>query len=48
MIHIIPINDLKEHEEESTCQCCPSLELINGEMMFVHNSYDGRELRESE
>ena len=45
-LHIIPINDIKEHDELSTCECCPSLEFENGEMIFVHNSYDGRELKE--
>lgn len=46
-IHILPINDLKEHEESSTCECSPTLEIENGEMIFIHNSYDGRELVES-
>jgi len=45
-IHIIPVNDLKEHEENSTCECQPTLIMENGEMIFVHNSYDGRELYE--
>ena len=45
-IHIIPVNDLKEHEESSTCDCQPTLVMENGEMIFVHNSYDGRELDE--
>jgi hypothetical protein len=42
-LHVIPLNDLKEHEECSTCECKPTLEKIDGEMMFVHNSYDSRE-----
>jgi len=41
-IHIIPINDLKEHEESSTCECIPELIIENGEMLFVHNAYDNR------
>ena len=45
-IHIVPLNDLKEHEESSTCECCPSVEFENGEMIVVHNSFDGRELNE--
>jgi hypothetical protein len=47
-IHIIPVNDIKEHEELSTCECCPRLEIENGEMIFIHNSYDGRESKEKE
>lgn len=42
-IHIVPINDLKEHEETSTCECCPRVEFENGEMIIIHNSFDGRE-----
>lgn len=45
-IHIIPVNDLKEHEELTTCECCPSVQFENGEMIVVHNSFDGRELKE--
>lgn len=44
--HVLPVNDLKEHEESSTCACCPKLIIENGEMIFVHNSYDGREFLE--
>ena len=44
MIHIIPINDIKDHIEESTCLCYPKVEVIeNGEIMIIHNAYDGRE-----
>lgn len=45
--HILPIDDLKEHEEESTCECCPSVEIVDGgDMLIIHNSYDGREILE--
>ena len=44
MIHILPLNDLKEHEELTTCECKPRIEILDdGEIMVVHNSYDGRE-----
>lgn len=44
MINIIPIDDIKEHIEDSTCQCYPTVEILeNGEIMIIHNSYDGRE-----
>lgn len=43
MIHILPINDLQEHEEETTCKCEPRVIFENGEMIVVHNSFDGRE-----
>lgn len=44
--HVIPLNDLKEHTENTTCECCPSVEFENGEMIVIHNSFDGRELTE--
>lgn len=46
MIHVIPTNDLKEHEESSSCNCTPMMIQVNGEFIFSHNSYDGRELIE--
>lgn len=46
MIHVIPIDDLKEHEESSSCNCTPTMIEVNGEFLFSHNSYDGRELIE--
>ena len=45
-IHILPINDLKEHKEKSTCECNPKLKIENGEMIFIHNAYDNREIIE--
>jgi hypothetical protein len=42
----MPIDDLKEHEESSSCDCCPMMIEVNGEFVFSHNSYDGRELIE--
>ena len=44
--HLVPVNDLKEHDLESTCECCPKLIMVDDEMIFAHNSYDGRELVE--
>ncbi len=46
MINIVPVNDLKEHIKNSTCHCNPSIEFENGEMIVIHNSYDGREFVE--
>ena len=45
-LHVLPVNDIKEHVEESTCNCCPALKMENGEMIFIHNSYDRREEKE--
>ena len=45
-INIYPINDLKEHIFESTCDCLPNVIIENGEMIICHNSFDGREKNE--
>ena len=42
-LHVLPINDTDEHEELSTCKCKPKVIFENGEMIIVHNSFDGRE-----
>ena len=42
-IHVLPNNDLEPHEESSTCKCEPRVIHENGEMIIIHNSYDGRE-----
>lgn len=43
----IPLNDLKEHEESTTCECNPRIEFVeNGNILVFHNSFDGRELIE--
>jgi hypothetical protein len=43
ILHIIPINDLIEHEENSKCQCNPTAEVIeNGYILITHNAKDGR------
>jgi len=42
--HLLPVNDLKEHEESTTCECEPKIEFQeNGDMLIIHNSFDGRE-----
>jgi len=44
MYHVYPVNDLREHTFETTCECGPTVEFIeNGEAICVHNSFDGRE-----
>ena len=44
IIHIVPLDDLKEHTDESTCECGPEVEILeSGDIMIIHNAYDGRE-----
>lgn len=41
MIHVYPINDIKEHNTESTtCECSCSLEIENGEMIIIHQYFN--------
>jgi len=52
--HIIPVNDLEDHSEEvknhiglmiPMCKCDPKVkqEYLSDDIIFVHNSFDGRE-----
>ncbi len=41
--HVIPIEDLKEHEESPECWCNPT----ETEAVWVHNAADGREAYET-
>jgi hypothetical protein len=51
-IHVLPLNDLREHVEVRTCWCAPGLEQVRHEdgrkacVLVRHNSMDGRELVE--
>lgn len=45
-IHVLPINDIEEHQESTTCHCHPAIQEESGTMIIVHNSFDGRELVE--
>ena len=43
--NILPVNDIEDHIENSTCECCPTVEILeNGDLIIIHNSFDGREL----
>lgn len=41
--HILPINDIEEHEEASTCKCNPVVKEESGDLLIIHNAFDGRE-----
>lgn len=41
--HILPINDIKPHEESTGCHCKPKVISENGDTIVVHSSFDGRE-----
>lgn len=47
LIHVIPLKDLRDHVESTLCPCEPDLLIEAGEMIFIHNSFDGREALEA-
>ncbi len=44
-IHIVPLNDLREHTASSKCWCHPREDDEVADM-FIHNAMDQRELYE--
>lgn len=44
-MHVIPINDLREHEASAECWCNPTPDEEHD--LFVHHSLDGREAYET-
>lgn len=44
---VVPVNDIKPHtEEDTTCECNPTVESHEGGLLVIHNSFDGREKQE--
>ena len=41
-IHVIPLEDLREHDAKETCWCKPR-ELEDQPDVYIHNALDGRE-----
>lgn len=42
--HIYHTNEINDHLlVGSTCKCEPEVKFENGEMIIIHNSFDGRE-----
>lgn len=51
--HVVPVNDLIEHETTDRCLCGPATEPVKREdgsigWLHVHHSLDGREASESD
>lgn len=44
-IHVMPVDDLKEHLFEN-CPCEPRVEVEGANLIYIHHSWDGRELFE--
>lgn len=47
-VHVVPINDLRDHEESLACWCVPTLQEVDRSLHYVvvHHAADGRELVE--
>ena len=45
-IHVVPINDLKEHTLNADCECDPAVEVSGAVLIYIHNSWDHREFFE--
>jgi hypothetical protein len=46
-VYVTPIDDLREHVSRDDCPCNPRREHRPGSVpVYVHNSWDGRELVE--
>lgn len=45
-LHVIPLDDLKDHTEDMSCWCNPKTH-IEDTSVVIHNSMDRRELYES-
>lgn len=41
-LHVVPVNDLREHEMSMQCWCRP-YRSVSEAIVVVHNSLDGRE-----
>lgn len=47
-VHVLPIDDLRDHEDKgSNCWCNPKIDLENKLQIVIHNSMDGREILEN-
>lgn len=42
-LHVMPINDLKEHISSPECWCNPTVDDEYVGTLFIHHSADGRE-----
>lgn len=53
VVHVLPLNDLIEHDESEDCVCGPECEMVIAEdgsiagWLYSHASLDGRELYEN-
>jgi hypothetical protein len=44
-IHVMPVDDLREHVFEN-CPCNPEIGVVDADLIYIHNSWDGKEFVE--
>lgn len=49
IVHVVPINDILDHDLATACDCCPDVEVceVTGHLLATHHSYDRREEEET-
>lgn len=46
-VHVVPVNDLREHQHNGSCWCKPRHDDDSLGNVWIHNSMDGREAFEN-
>lgn len=46
-VHVVPVDDLKEHDIEPTCWCRPLVQHEQHRTLYIHNALDRREMYEN-
>lgn len=46
-VHVYPLNDIREHITDGPgCPCKPRIEIVGAALIYIHNSWDHREIVE--
>lgn len=46
-VHVVPLNDLREHDLNGSCWCKPTLDNTEASPIWIHHAMDGREAFET-
>lgn len=46
-VHVVPLNDLREHQTHGSCWCKPTLDNTEAKPIWIHHAMDGREAFET-
>jgi hypothetical protein len=46
--HVVPLDDLVEHELSDDCCCGPKVDVVNWPFLVIHSALDGRETYEGQ